>query len=77
MAKETHEEGYSYLISSKSGSLTMSCVSAVLAVTSLVAIPLIGFFVALAFTAIAIGFWRRYLSGLSLTHTDNEIDRIA
>lgn len=74
MDKEAREEGYLYSSSSKSNSLTGSCVSAVLAATSLVAIPLIGFFVALFFIAIAIGFWQRYLSGLSLIQIAKEID---
>lgn len=77
MERDTEENGYYSPRSSKSDSLTGSCVSAILAVVSLVSIPLIGFFVALLFLALAVGFWRRYLSGLSLVNNASEINGVA
>ncbi|MHA2433225.1 MAG: hypothetical protein ACXADO_08370 [Candidatus Thorarchaeota archaeon] len=71
MERDAQEAEYRYL-SSRSGSLTWSCTSAILAAISLVAIPFIGFFVALVFVAIALGFWRRYLSGLPMSHSNDE-----
>ncbi len=65
-----------YSSGSKSGSLTMSCVLAVLATISLVVTPYIGFFVFLAFITLAVGFWRRYLTGLSTNQSANDIVRV-
>ena len=75
MKEDAHESEYQYL-SSKSGSLTWSCTSAIFAALSLVVIPFVGFFVALVFLAIALGLWRKFLSSLTLSHSNDETSTV-
>jgi len=75
MEEDAQESEYQYL-SSRSGSLTWSCTSAILAAISIVAIPFVGFIVALVFLAIALGLWRRFLSGLTVSHSNDETSTV-
>ena len=75
MKDNVQESEYQYL-SSKSGSLTWSCTLAILAAVSLVVIPFVGFFVALVFLVIALGLWRRFLSGLTVSHSNDETSTV-
>jgi hypothetical protein len=75
MKNDTQESEYHYL-SRRSGSLTWSCTSAVLAAVSLVAVPFVGFFVALVFLVIAVGLWRRFLLGLTVIHSNDEASTV-